>query len=62
MIRMVSFQTSLLFFWKRYSALGTNGSRESNRTFEKVGAAVFLYLFHSSPSEATIFEPNTVTQ
>ena len=30
------------------------------RTSENAGAETFLYLFHSSPSEATMFNPKTV--
>jgi hypothetical protein len=30
-------------------------------TSEKAGAAIFRYLFHSSPSEATIFDPKTAS-
>lgn len=34
---------------------------EEVRTSEKAGAAIFLYFFHSSPSEATILWPKNVS-
>ena len=35
----------------------TDGAQGS--TSENAGAAIFLYFFHSSPSEATMFGPKT---
>jgi hypothetical protein len=34
-------------------------NRAQNNTSENAGAAIFLYFFHSSPSEATMFGPKT---
>ena len=35
--------------------------RRSGHTSENAGAAIFLYFFHSSPSEATMFAPKIAT-
>ena len=55
---MVSSHTNLLFFWQLTSTLG-DGLRLGH-TSENAGAAIFLYFFHSSPSEVTMFSPKTV--
>jgi hypothetical protein len=34
-------------------------NRAQDNTSENAGAAIFLYFFHSSPSEATMFAPKT---
>jgi len=36
-------------------------NRAQNDTSENAGAAIFLYFFHSTPSEATMFGPKTFT-
>jgi hypothetical protein len=54
-IWIVSSHTNLLFFWKW--KLGLDDERESGDTSENAGAVIFLYFFHSSPSEAIIFAP-----
>ena len=56
---MVSSHTNLLFLYQWYSGLGNE--RYSGHTSENAGAAIFLYFFHSSPSEATMFGPKTAT-
>lgn len=59
MISEVMSQTNLLLRCKSisYGIMSFKG----RETSEKAGAAIFLYFFHSSPSEATILRPKTAS-
>ena len=57
MMRAVSSHTSRVFLWGRIEKIAT--SIVPLHTSEKAGAVTVLYLFHSSPSEATMFLPKT---
>ena len=57
MMRTVSSHTSRIFFYR--SRWGYGDFDSTVPTSENAGAAIFRYLFHSSPSAVTMLLPKT---